>query len=73
MSGLQLGLTGAAGTTDLLPHRHDEEAPPFVSLSDVSEIELLILRRMREVSIGEHGSQADTIVSRGGPVGQLFQ
>jgi uncharacterized protein (DUF58 family) len=42
----------------LRPHRHDEETAPFVNLSDVSEIELLILRRMREVSIGEHGSQA---------------
>jgi uncharacterized protein (DUF58 family) len=32
------------------------EAPPLVSLSDVTEIELRILRRMREFTIGEHSS-----------------
>lgn len=29
---------------------------PYVSLADISEIELIILRRMREVTIGEHRS-----------------
>jgi len=29
-----------------------------VSLNDLQEIELLVLRRLREVTIGEHGSQA---------------
>ena len=58
MSGHQPALTGAARAQGLHRPRHDEEAAPFVSLSDLSEIELLILRRMREVTIGEHGSQA---------------
>ena len=30
---------------------------PFVSLADITEIELLILKRMREVTIGEHRSR----------------
>ena len=29
---------------------------PFVHLSDLTEIELLILRRMREFNIGDHRS-----------------
>ncbi len=37
--------------------RHDEAAP-LVSLSDITEIELLILRRMRDVTIGDHRSRA---------------
>jgi uncharacterized protein (DUF58 family) len=39
--------------------RHPGDASdgaPYVSLADVTEIELLILRRMREVTIGEHRS-----------------
>ena len=39
------------------PH-HDDEEQPLVSLSDVAEIELMILRRMREVTIGDHRSMA---------------
>ena len=35
---------------------HLEDADPLVSLSDITEIELLILRRMREVTIGDHRS-----------------
>ena len=31
---------------------------PYVSLADITEIELLILKRMREVTIGEHRSNA---------------
>lgn len=36
---------------------HTDEAP-YVSLADISEIELVILRRMREVTIGEHRSRS---------------
>jgi uncharacterized protein (DUF58 family) len=32
------------------------EAAPLVTLSDITEIELLILRRMRDVTIGDHRS-----------------
>ncbi|HEY6361823.1 MAG TPA: DUF58 domain-containing protein [Vicinamibacterales bacterium] len=35
---------------------HHEDAAPLISLSDVTEIELLILRRMRDVTIGDHRS-----------------
>lgn len=34
---------------------HDAE--PLISLSDITEIELLVLRRMREFTIGEHASR----------------
>lgn len=54
----QPALTGAARAQALHHPRHDEETTPFVSLNDISEIELLILRRLREVTIGDHGSQA---------------
>lgn len=33
-----------------------EEGAPLVSLADITEIELLILRRMREFTVGEHSS-----------------
>lgn len=33
------------------------EAEPLISLSDITEIELIILRRMREFTIGEHASR----------------
>jgi uncharacterized protein (DUF58 family) len=33
-----------------------DDAAPLVSLADVNEIELLILKRMREFTIGEHSS-----------------
>jgi uncharacterized protein (DUF58 family) len=46
--GAALSLRGAS------PHHEDER--PLVSLSDITEIELLILRRMREVTIGDHRS-----------------
>jgi uncharacterized protein (DUF58 family) len=36
--------------------RYPTTAEPLVSLSDVTEIELRILRRMREFTIGEHSS-----------------
>jgi uncharacterized protein (DUF58 family) len=37
---------------------HHEDTTPLVSLSEVTEIELLILRRMRDVTIGDHRSRA---------------
>jgi uncharacterized protein (DUF58 family) len=49
------GLTGAARSMKGGGPHHDETTP-LVSLSDVTEIELLILRRMREVTIGDHRS-----------------
>ena len=36
-------------------HPGDKETP-YISLADITEIELLILKRMREVTIGEHRS-----------------
>jgi uncharacterized protein (DUF58 family) len=33
------------------------EAEPLISLSDITEVELLILKRMREFTIGEHASR----------------
>ena len=38
--------------------QHHDDPAPLVSLSDVTEIELLILRRMRDVTIGDHRSLA---------------
>lgn len=35
----------------------DAADEPLISLSDVTEIELIILKRMREFTIGEHGSR----------------
>jgi uncharacterized protein (DUF58 family) len=40
---------------------HDEAGTgeaPYISLADISEIELLILKRMREVTMGEHRSSS---------------
>src|SRR5256885_14908387 len=34
----------------------ETDVEPFVSLSELAEIELLIMRRMREFTIGEHRS-----------------
>lgn len=50
LSGLAHSFKGST------PHHPDER--PLVSLSDISEIELLILKRMREVTIGDHRSLA---------------
>ena len=38
--------------------RDHEEIAPFVNLADISEIELVILKRMREVTIGDHRSRS---------------
>jgi uncharacterized protein (DUF58 family) len=35
----------------------ERDAEPLISLSDITEIELLILKRMREFTIGEHASR----------------
>ena len=51
-------LSSAAHTLKANPPRHPEERPPLVSLSDITEIELRIVRRMREVTIGDHRSLA---------------
>jgi uncharacterized protein (DUF58 family) len=50
-------LTGAARSLKGGGPHHDE-TEPLVSLSDITEIELLILRRMRDVTIGDHRSAA---------------
>lgn len=56
MTRLLPALTGAARSLKGGgPHHEDTE---LVSLSDVTEIELLILRRMRDVTIGDHRSLA---------------
>ncbi len=34
----------------------EQDVEPFVNLSELTEIELLIMRRMREFAIGEHRS-----------------
>ena len=38
--------------------RDTEEFAPLVNLADITEIELVILKRMREVTMGEHRSRA---------------
>ncbi len=38
--------------------RDHEEIAPLVNLGDISEIELVILKRMREVTMGEHRSRS---------------
>jgi uncharacterized protein (DUF58 family) len=56
MSRILPALTGAARSLKGGgPHHDDSE---LISLSDVTEIELLILRRMRDVTIGDHRSLA---------------
>ena len=36
--------------------RQEQQVSPLINLSEITEIELLILRRMREFTIGEHAS-----------------
>jgi len=57
MSGHVPQLTGAARSIKAPAPRHESETP-LVSLSDITEIELLILRRLREMTIGDHRSLA---------------
>ena len=37
--------------------RDHEEFAPLVNLADITEIELVILKRMRELTMGEHRSR----------------
>lgn len=50
-------LTGAARSVKASAPRHPTDTP-LVSLTDITEIELLILRRMRELTLGDHRSLA---------------
>ena len=43
---------------DSMRTRDHEEFAPLVNLADITEIELVILKRMREVTMGEHRSRA---------------
>ena len=38
--------------------RDHEELAPLVNLSDITEIELVILKRMRELTLGDHRSRS---------------
>jgi uncharacterized protein (DUF58 family) len=42
----------------MIRHAVDEEPDALISLTDITEIELLILRRMRDVTMGDHRSLA---------------
>ena len=69
-------LTGAARSFKGV-ELHHEDHTPLVSLSDVTEIELLILRRLREVTIGDHrnlshGSGFDYVGLRDWQAGDRF-
>ncbi len=55
MSGHVPLLTGAARSFKAAVPKHESETP-LISLTDITEIELLILRRMREMTIGDHRS-----------------
>ena len=44
----------AGSARSVKPAAHAGDAAPLISLTDVTEIELLILRRMREMTIGDH-------------------
>jgi uncharacterized protein (DUF58 family) len=50
-------LTGAARSIKGAGPRHADDTP-LINLSDITEIELLILKRLREVNIGDHRSLA---------------
>ena len=43
---------------DSMRTRDHEEVAPLVNLADITEIELVILKRMREVTIGDHRSRS---------------
>jgi uncharacterized protein (DUF58 family) len=48
----------SAGSPQPAAGRNADTAAPYVNLAEVTEIELLILKRMREVTIGEHRSSS---------------
>src|SRR3981081_1164785 len=54
----------------------EQDVEPFVNLSELTEIELLIMRRMREFTIGEHrslfhGTGFDFVGLRGLPTSRV--
>lgn len=76
MSGHVPLLTGAARSVKAPLPKHADDTP-FVSLNDITEIELLILRRMREMTIGDHramghGSGFDYVGLRAWQSGDRF-
>jgi uncharacterized protein (DUF58 family) len=56
MSKQQPDIAGAARSLGIHAPRHEEGERSLISMADVAEIELLIVRRMREVTIGDHRS-----------------
>ena len=50
--------TDIAGARSVKARHAADEETPLISLTDITEIELLILRRMRETTIGDHRSLA---------------
>jgi len=57
MSRHQPETTGAARSLAMHAPRHDEEEGSVITLAEVTEIELLILRRLREMTLGDHRSR----------------
>jgi uncharacterized protein (DUF58 family) len=51
-------MAGAARALKSAPPHHHDDDPPLVTMSDITEIELLIVRRLREITIGDHRSVA---------------
>ena len=51
-------MAGAARSFGMHAPRHDEDEPSLVTLAEVTEIELLVLRRMREMTLGDHRSRS---------------
>ena len=44
----------------------EQEVEPLINLSEITEVELLILKRMREFTIGEHSSMWTGVMVGGG-------
>jgi uncharacterized protein (DUF58 family) len=51
-----LSLRTRPSTGDPLMRTREQEVEPLINLSEITEVELLILKRMREFTIGEHSS-----------------
>jgi len=51
-------IAGAARSLGMHAPRHDDGEPSLITLADVTEIELLILRRVREMTLGDHRSRS---------------
>jgi uncharacterized protein (DUF58 family) len=56
LAGLKACVTSGRGDEDAAMRTREQDVEPFVNLSELTEIELLIMRRMREFTIGEHRS-----------------